>query len=285
MKKVIAPSWDSYEIIDSGEGKKLERFGSIVLIRPDGGAKWKRTLSSQEWHDSSHGEFIEHKPGEGEWQFHREIPESWSLSYPLKNGNISFLLKLTRFKHVGVFPEQTVNWNYLYKNCTKESKVLNLFAHTGGASQAAALTGAEVTHVDSVYSMVGWARTNGEAGGVQNIRWICEDSMTFLERELKRGRSYDKIIMDPPTYGFSKKGKQWKIERDLEPLLERSAQLLSEEGEIILNCYSQRMEKQRLIPLLNKLFTKENYTIEELYLQDRQEKELFCGYLVRIILS
>ncbi|MDC7222147.1 MAG: class I SAM-dependent methyltransferase [Spirochaetales bacterium] len=284
MKNLTAPPWKEYEILDSGNGKKLERFGTVTLIRPEGAALWKPALPEREWQNRADGEFIETKPGEGKWRTRESFPEEWYLTYPLDDKSLSFRLRQTRFKHVGVFPEQTVNWNHLYQNCHKDEKVLNLFAHTGGASLAAALAGAEVTHVDSVYSMVGWAKENGKKTDVENIRWICEDSMTFVEKEIKRGRSYKRIIMDPPSYGFSKKGGQWKIERDLEPLLKKSA-LLAEKGEITLNCYSKRMEENRLTPLLKKLFPASRISMEKLVLPDGQGREINCGYLVRIDLS
>jgi 23S rRNA (cytosine1962-C5)-methyltransferase len=285
MKMLTAPSWDEYEIIDSGSGRKLERFGSVILIRPEGAAPWKPVLPPKEWETLAHGEFIELKPGEGQWNFKNDAPKEWMINYPLEDHNLSFLLKPTNFKHVGVFPEQAINWNHLYKNSRSGDRVLNLFAHTGGSSQAAALTDAEVTHVDSVYSMIGWARQNGEASHLENIRWICEDSLTFIKKELKRGKTYHRIIMDPPSYGFSKKGGQWKIERDLEPLLKMSASLLTEGGEITLNCYSRRMEEDQLRPLLKRLFPTDRVSMEKLFLKDRQEHLIYCGYLIRIALS
>ena len=277
-----APAWTEYEILDSGNGRKLERFGSVILIRPEIDATWKPSLTGKEWKETAHGEFIEMKPGSGRWESHQGIPEEWRLSYSFGQKPMFFILKPTRFKHVGVFPEQTENWDYLYRNIRKGERLLNLFAHTGGASMAAALASADVTHVDSVYSMVGWARQNSDASDIGNIRWICEDSATFVEKEYKRGKKYHKIIMDPPTYGFSKKGRQWKIERDLRPLLKKSGALLEDRGEIILNCYSPRMGENRLVPLVEELFPQFGTTMETLVLPDRYKNLVNCGYLVRI---
>ena len=282
MKICIALPWNEYEILDSGRGKKLERFGSVTLIRPEINASWQPALSSEEWENLAGGEFIEKQPGKGHWRNFRNLPEEWRLSYDFGSREMFFLLRLTDFKHVGVFPEQTINWQYLFSRLSGGKRLLNLFAHTGGASMAASLAGGNVTHVDSVYTMVGWARKNAEAADINDIRWICEDSVTFVEKEVKRKSSYHTIIMDPPTYGFSKKGRQWKIERDLQPLLENSFLLLEKGGEIILNCYSRRMEEERLLPLLKKSFSSQPVETERLVLQDNRGRQIDCGYLVRI---
>ncbi len=280
MKTQIAPPWKDYELLDSGGGRKMERFGDISVIRPEQNTPWEPRRS--DWSQAAAGEFRERDGGKGEWHWVGPVPPIWELRYPLGTGEILFLLRPSEFKHLGVFPEQAVNWEYLYGKGRPGERVLNLFAHTGGASQAAALAGCEVTHIDSVYPMVGWARENGEKNRLEGIRWICEDSMTFVERERKRGRTYHRIIMDPPTYGFSKKGRQWKIERDLEPLLLNSRRLLTEGGEIILNCYSARMEEGRLLPLLGRCFPRDRVSCDKLALRDNYERLVDCGYLVRV---
>jgi 23S rRNA (cytosine1962-C5)-methyltransferase len=282
LNNIIAPSWKDFELLDSGNGRKLERFGSVVLIRPEQAAYWEPGLSAREWKELAWGEFHDRDRGKGEWDMRKDFPSDWRLGYPLGNRDIIFQLKPTRYKHLGVFPEQSINWEHLFRQGQKGERVLNLFAYTGGATQAAALAGCETTHIDSVFPMVGWARENGNAAGLTDIRWICEDSMTFVDRELKRSRTYHRIILDPPTYGFSKKGGQWKIERDLETLLKKSRSLLEKGGEIILNCYSVRMGKDRLLPLLEKCFYRETIVCGRLSLKDNFDRLLGCGYLVRI---
>ncbi|MBN2627585.1 MAG: class I SAM-dependent methyltransferase [Spirochaetales bacterium] len=282
MKDLIAPSWQDYELLDSGKGLKLERFGTVVLIRPEQAAVWEPGLDREEWEARAWGQFHDRDRGKGEWRIHREFPSEWILTYPLEDRKITFFIKPTQYKHLGVFPEQSINWEYLYGQGQQGERVLNLFAYTGGATQAAALAGCETTHIDSVYPMVGWARENGIAAGLTDVRWICEDSMTYVDRELKRSRTYHRIIMDPPTYGFSKKGGQWKIERDLAILLTKCRSLLVSGGEIILNCYSVRMEEDRLLPLLGKCFPKDRVSCDRLFLKDNFEHLLSCGYLARI---
>lgn len=283
MKKITPPLWKDYEIIDSGHGKKLERFGSVTLIRPEIEAKWTPALSSEEWQTICLGEFHEEPGQKGAWSYKQELPQSWPLTYPLGSSHIHFALKFTQFKHLGVFPEQAVNWEFLYQWASVGKTLLNLFAHTGGASQAAALGGAQVTHIDSVYPMVGWAKENGEAAGIESIKWICEDGVTFVEKEIRRGKSYDCVILDPPTFGQSKKGKRWKIENDLEPLLKSVGKLVAPlKGTIILNCYSVRMGEKKLKVLLSKIFTKQDVHMAQLVIPDSHGHEIGCGLLVRV---
>jgi 23S rRNA (cytosine1962-C5)-methyltransferase len=280
MGKVIALPWFDYEVIDSGDKKKLERFGKVILIRPEGSAIWKPNLPLSQWENLSYGEFVEEKSLKGKWIIKKGIPHNWIIKYPLGDHFLHFSLKLTRFKHVGVFPEQSVNWQYLYGKHNKN--VLNLFAHTGGASQAASFRGSQVTHIDSVYSMVGWARSNGEMAETENIKWICEDSVDFVSKEIRRKRKYDLVILDPPSFGQSKKGKTWKIERDLAPLMGNIKKIMNIKGEIILNCYSKRMGESLLTELLYYFFNPSEITLYHHVFMDNFDRELECGILARI---
>lgn len=277
---LFAESWKDYEVLDSGGGKRLERFGEVILIRPDSTALWEPLLTPGEWSSLSWAEYRERGSLRGDWYIRKDPPKAWVVEYPLEKSKIHFNLKLTPFKHVGIFPEQSVNWQYLNEKMRQGMKLLNLFAYTGGSSQAAALSGADVTHIDSVYTMVGWARENAKEAGLGRIRWICEDSVTFVTKEVRRGNRYDMIILDPPTFGRSGKGKTWKIERDLFPLLKTLERLLPPQGQIILNCYSPRIDRTTLISQLERFSL--SYKLYRHILLDRGGRELECGYLIRI---
>ena len=228
----IADNWTDYEILDTSKGEKLERWGSWQLVRPDPQVIWDtpRTLSG--W-KKPNGHYHRSKKGGGEWEF-RNLPEQWTIRYPLCGSTpLTFNLKPFSFKHTGLFPEQAANWDWfggLIKNAGHPVKVLNLFAYTGGATLAAAASGAAVTHVDASKGMVGWARENARSSGLAEapIRWIVDDCMKFVEREIRRGNHYDGIIMDPPSYGRGPKGEIWKIEDAIHPLIHLCAQLLNE---------------------------------------------------------
>lgn len=224
----IANQWNDYEILDTSRGEKLERWGNYVLVRPDPQVLWDTERRLPGWrkpnahyHRSSHGG--------GQWEFF-QLPEQWSIHYK----KLTFQLKPFSFKHTGLFPEQAANWDWFSEKIRKAKrpvKVLNLFAYTGGATLAAASAGAAVTHVDASKGMVGWARENAKSSGLESapIRWIVDDCMKFVEREIRRGNHYDGIIMDPPSYGRGPKGEIWKIEEAIHPLVQSCAKLLSEE--------------------------------------------------------
>jgi len=224
------PSAD-YELIDSGEGKKLERYGRYVLSRPDPGALWKKNLTEEEWKKAD-AEFI--RMGEkGEWRGKKNLPTSWPITF----GRLKLLIKLSSFKHTGLFPEQEPNWAWMEELIAKRSargepfgKVLNLFAYTGGATLACARAGAEVVHLDASKKAIDWARENAEASGFSDrpIRWILDDALTFLKREVKRGNKYDAIIMDPPAFGHGPKDEIWKIEEDFSKLFDFCLEVLSD---------------------------------------------------------
>ena len=243
-------SWKDYELLDSGDGEKLERFGSYVLSRPEPKALWTKSLPQSEWARLSHTHF---KPGagfgragkedSGTWERLRAMDDQWWIRYALPApgaAGISLRLGLTSFKHVGVFPEQAPNWDFIYNKCRsmESPKVLNLFAYTGAASLAARAAGAEVTHLDSVRQVVTWARGNMERSGLDGVRWVVEDAMKFAARECRRGHLYDGIILDPPAYGHGPDGEKWKLDECLFEMLRTVATILAPHGFVVLNLYS-----------------------------------------------
>ncbi|EET60100.1 hypothetical protein BRYFOR_07951 [Marvinbryantia formatexigens DSM 14469] len=224
----IADGWKDYEVIDTSAGEKLERWGDYILVRPDPQVIWNTPRKERGWkHPNAH--YHRSKRGGGEWEFF-DLPEQWSIHYK----SLTFQLKPFSFKHTGLFPEQAANWDWFsekIKTAGRPVKVLNLFAYTGGATLAAAAAGASVTHVDASKGMVGWAKENARASALESapVRWIVDDCVKFVEREIRRGNHYDAIIMDPPSYGRGPKGEIWKIEDAIYPLVQLCAKLLSDE--------------------------------------------------------
>lgn len=234
----IANSWNDYEVIDCSDGEKLERWGEYLLVRPDPQVIWNTEKSHYGW-KKMNGHYHRSTKGGGEWEFFN-LPEQWSINYK----SLKFQLKPFSFKHTGLFPEQAVNWDWLsekIQNAGHPVKVLNLFAYTGGATLAAASAGAAVTHVDASKGMVGWAKENAKASGLSDapIRWLVDDCVKFVEREIRRGNKYDGIIMDPPSYGRGPKGEIWKIEDSIYAFISLCTQILSEDALFFLiNSYT-----------------------------------------------
>ena len=223
----LADRWQEYEVLDCSEGEKLERWGKYVLVRPDPQVIWSTPKVLPGW-QKHNAHYYRSSKGGGEWEFF-DLPQQWSMDYH----GLTFQLKPFKFKHTGIFPEQAVNWDWFSEKIASAGrpiKVLNLFSYTGGATLAAAKAGAQVTHVDASKGMGSWAKENAHASGLQEkpIRWIVDDCMKFVEREIRRGNHYDGIIMDPPSYGRGPKGEIWKIEDAVYPLLNLCSQLLSE---------------------------------------------------------
>ena len=224
----IAKNWKDYEVLDCSEGEKLERWGNYLLVRPDPQVLWNTPKEHKGW-KKMNGHYHRSNKGGGEWEFF-QLPEQWTISY----GTLKFNLKPFSFKHTGLFPEQAANWDWFMEKIRKANrpvKVLNLFAYTGGATCAAASAGAMVTHVDASKGMVTWAKENAKSSGLEDapIRWIVDDCVKFVEREIRRGNYYDAIIMDPPSYGRGPKGEIWKIEERIHPFIQLCTQLLSKE--------------------------------------------------------
>ncbi len=243
----IADNWKDYEVIDCSRGEKLERWGSYLLVRPDPQVIWDTPKKEKGW-KKMNAHYHRSAKGGGEWEFF-DLPQEWTISYPLPiQKTLIFHLKPFSFKHTGLFPEQATNWDWFskkIKNAGRPIKVLNLFAYTGGATLAAAVAGASVTHVDASKGMVTWAKENAAASGLSDapIRWIVDDCVKFVEREIRRGNHYDAIIMDPPSYGRGPKGEIWKIEESVYPLIKLCAELLSEQPLFFLvNSYTTGLQ-------------------------------------------
>ena len=223
----LADNWKDYEVLDTSNGEKLERWGNYLLVRPDPQVVWNTPHTNPGW-KKKNGHYHRRSKGAGELDFF-SLPQQWSIHY----GKLTFQLKPFSFKHTGLFPEQAANWDWfsnLIQNANRPIKVLNLFAYTGGATLAAAAAGASVTHVDASKGMVAWAKENAASSGLSDapIRWIVDDCQKFVEREIRRGNHYDAIIMDPPSYGRGPKGEIWKIEDAIHPLVSLCSQLLSD---------------------------------------------------------
>jgi 23S rRNA (cytosine1962-C5)-methyltransferase len=247
----IAKDWKDYEVIDTSEGEKLERWGDYILLRPDPQVIWNTPKKHKMW-KKLNAHYHRSNRGGGEWEFF-DLPKTWQIGYK----DLTFHLQPFQFKHTGIFPEQAVNWDWCgqkIRQAGRPVKVLNLFAYTGGATLAAAAAGASVTHVDASKGMVNWAKENAAASGLTEkpIRWLVDDCVKFVEREIRRGNHYDGIIMDPPSYGRGPKGEIWKIEEKLYPFLQLCTQILSPEPLFFLiNSYTTGLQPAVLSYLLN----------------------------------
>ena len=283
----IADGWNDYEVLDTSAGEKLERWGDYILVRPDPQVIWNTPHKVREWKQKN-GHYHRSNKGGGQWEFF-DLPEQWEISY----GNLKFHLKPFHFKHTGLFPEQAVNWEWSgnlireakKKNPGKEIKVLNLFAYTGGATVACADAGAAVTHVDASKGMVTWAKENAAASGLANapIRYLVDDCVKFVEREIRRGNHYDAIIMDPPSYGRGPKGEIWKIEEKIFPLVQLCTKVLADKPLFFLiNSYTTGLQPAVLSYMLNlELKSRFGGTIEAdeigLPVRGKQGLVLPCG--------
>jgi len=275
MISLLSPThWKDYELIDCGDFEKLERFGNLVLSRPEPQAVWKKTLSEQDWKKKTHIKFRSRSATSGEWvKSAAQIPDRWNISYTNEEVTIHLRLGLTSFKHVGVFPEQAVNWDYISSSIKKfktpQPKVLNLFAYTGAASLIAKAAGADTTHVDSIKQVVNWANENQELSKLQDVRWVVEDALKFVKRELKRGKKYNGIILDPPAFGHGPNGEKWKLEDHIQEMMQEVVQLLDpEEHFLILNTYSLGFSSVIVENLIKTSFPAvKNLETGELYLQ------------------
>ena len=254
----IADQWQDFEILDTSSGEKLERWGNTILIRPDPQVIW-RPEKGPEWQKAD-ARYNRSSAGGGSWQIYRSHPQFWTIGYR----DLKFKISPTGFKHTGLFPEQAVNWDYCMnaiRGADRPINVLNLFAYTGGATLACAAAGASVCHVDAVKGMVDWARTNAKLSGLSDkpIRWIVDDCVKFVEREIRRGNHYDAIIMDPPSYGRGPKGEIWKIEDAIHPLVSKCAGLLTDKPLFFLiNSYTTGLQPAVLSYLLNTELKKFN---------------------------
>ncbi len=248
----ISDNWRDYCLLDASGGERLERWGKYTLVRPDPQIIWNTPRECSGWKECD-AEYFRSKSGGGSWSFRRELPENWRINY----GGLTFMVKPTGFKHTGLFPEQAVNWEYCMnaiKNAGRPVKVLNLFAYTGGATLACAKAGASVCHCDAVKGMVEWARTNAALSGLSDkpIRWITDDALKFIRREIKRGGKYDAVILDPPSYGRGTNGEMWKLTDKIYELMTDLTRLLSEDPLfVMLNSYTTGLSPSVMGYLLN----------------------------------
>ncbi len=247
----IADNWKDYEVLDTSKGEKLERWGDYLLIRPDPQVIWDTPKKLPGW-NRCNGHYHRSSRGGGDWEFF-DLPKQWTIHYD----SLTFNLKPFSFKHTGLFPEQAANWDWfggLIRRANRPVKVLNLFAYTGGATLAAAAAGASVTHVDASKGMVTWAKENAASSGLSEapIRWIVDDCVKFVQREIRRGNQYDAIIMDPPSYGRGPKGEIWKIEESIYGLIQLCTQLLSQDPLFFLvNSYTTGLQPAVLTYMLS----------------------------------
>lgn len=290
MQLLCPQHWKDYELIDSGDFLKLERFGEYITIRPEPQALWDRKLTEKEWAQRAHVKFVPKSSSSGIWEKLKKMPDQWQIKYNIAGDSqhqIKFRLGLTAFKHVGVFPEQAVNWDFIYTSIksmnAQTPRVLNLFAYTGGASLAAKAAGADVTHVDSIKQVVTWSKENMELSNLNNIRWVVEDALKFVKREVKRGNKYNGIILDPPAFGHGPNGEKWKLEDNINEMMQHVLELLDpNEHFLILNAYSLGFSAMVIENMLkekagNKL------TTGELYLQGTTGNKLPLGVFGRFV--
>jgi 23S rRNA (cytosine1962-C5)-methyltransferase len=281
-------NFPDYELIDCGHFEKLERFGQYITIRPEPQAVWDSALSQNDWNKKAHVRFVPHSSYAGNWEKLKPMPDNWEVSYQLPGDPIiKFKLSLTSFKHLGIFPEQAVHWDYIYKNLlsfkgVEKPRFLNLFAYTGGASLAAKAAGADVTHLDSVRQVVSWAKNNMELSKLDNIRWLIEDAMKYVKREIKRGSKYQGIILDPPAYGHGPDKEQWKLEDNLNEMVNSVLQILDPANHIlILNTYSLGFSSLIIENLLKKQY--KNLQTGELFLPSTTGYKLPLGVFGRVV--
>jgi len=249
----LADSWVDYEVLDTGDGEKLERWGEIILRRPDPQTIWPK--AQEKLWSRAQAHYHRSDRGGGEWEFLKKLPERWTV----RHGDLAFYVRPTGFKHTGLFPEQAANWIWMSElirgSGRKDLKILNLFGYTGGATLACAAAGAHVTHVDAAKGMVLWAKENRELSGLpeERFRWIVEDALRFVQREIRRGNAYDGILMDPPSYGRGPSGEVWKLENELYGLVDTCARALSEEPLFFLvNSYTTGFQASVLSNILEK---------------------------------
>ena len=294
--QILKPTdWKDYELIDSGHGEKMERFGKFILIRPEPQAIWSPSLSETEWKKMAHARFDREQKDRfrfsddvhGGWQ-KGNLPDNWIVSYEYPDKfQIKLKLALTSFGHIGIFPEQAANWNFIFDALksfpVNKPRVLNLFAYTGAASVVARLAGAEVTHVDASRPGLNWANQNMTMNGLDNIRWVYEDALKFVKREVKRGNKYHAIIMDPPPYGRGPEGEKWTLQEKLDELVELSRQLLADQSAFfILSMYAVGLSYRVGLNVVQKHFTNHSPDSGEFEIPGSQGAPMPMGTFVRM---
>ena len=294
MLQELKTKFDDYELIDSGDFEKLERFGRYVTRRPEPQAIWHKGLSEGEWQRMADASFLRDKRSDerGEWRVKEGLPSRWVINYNYQKMHLKMRLAFTSFKHVGIFPEQAENWNFIYDNVEqisarrgRNARVLNLFAYTGGATLAARSAGADVTHVEAVKQVVTWSRENMELSGLEGVRWMVEDALKFVRREVRRGNRYDGIILDPPAYGRGPEGEKWVLEEQIGEMLKLCAELLEPtDAFLVLNLYSMGLSAMLARTAVRQAFGQpKREQAGELYFADRGGKELPLGTYYRFV--
>ncbi|MBN2173857.1 MAG: RsmD family RNA methyltransferase [Bacteroidales bacterium] len=289
MRLLTISDWKDYELIDTGGFEKLERFGKFILSRPEPQAVWDKSLSQKEWAKLQHARFKKERnhPDKGEWVLKPEMKEQWYIHYLYKTMKLTFRLGLTSFRHIGIFPEQAVNWNYIFDSLQPKTggSFLNLFAYTGGASMAARSAGASVVHLDSVKQVIFWAKQNMEASKLDGIRWISDDAMKFVTREVHRGKIYDTIMLDPPPYGHGTNGEKWILEDQINEMMKKCRVILvPQNGHLILNLYSIGFSPLLAHSLTKTIFASaKKIDFGELYMEDKAGRRLSRGIFLRLV--
>lgn len=294
MKLLYPASWKEYELLDSGEFEKLERFGNVILIRPEPQAIWERVWSYDDWKNKAHAHFTREQKDnfrfgdevKGGWKKLKNLGDSWQIHYEYNQLSLDLRLALTSFGHVGIFPEQGENWNFIYDTVTSwnipNARVLNLFAYTGAASVVARAAGAEVTHVDASRPGLNWANQNMQMNQLSDIRWVYEDALKFVKREVKRGNKYNGIIMDPPPYGRGPEGEKWTLQEQLNELVYLSSQLLQpQKSFFILSMYAAGLSPLVGLNVVNTHFNKVNPECGEFFLKSSTGRDLPMGTFLR----
>jgi 23S rRNA (cytosine1962-C5)-methyltransferase len=287
MELLTPLHFKNYELLDCGNFQKLERFGDFITARPEPQAVWQKKWSDAEWKSKAHAIFEQRGSHQGEWITKKDMPDNWKINYNYNGLNINLKLALTQFKHIGIFPEQAANWDYIFE-CVKTlkahtPKVLNLFAYTGGATLAAKAAGADVVHVDSIKQVINWANENMEMSNLNDVRWTLEDAGKYVQREVRRLKKYQGIMLDPPAYGLGTKGERWKLEDMIDGLLADCKKILDPEDHFfILNTYSLGFSSLIIENLLSYHFPKAgNLKFGELYLHASTGSKLPLGVFGR----
>ncbi|MEJ6492914.1 MAG: class I SAM-dependent methyltransferase [Flavobacteriales bacterium] len=276
--KVYADFPKNYSLLDAGGGQKLEKWGEVITIRPERQAYFKSGILFTDWEKQAHWKFIEKSGQKGVWKNLNPSAKNWQLEIE----GLKLNLELTHFKHVGLFPEQNINWKFIQKNLHPKQRFLNLFAYTGSSSLVAKAKGAEVLHVDSVKQLVGWAKTNMETSELSDIKWVLEDALKFAQREAKRGNKYHMIQMDPPAWGLGTKGEKWKLEDKIQELIKTCYEILEPKGWLILNTYSPSLKLAQTRSIVKNIFRNDPETAAELWMKTETGKDMYFGDLVRV---
>lgn len=291
MKNIWQKHFNDYELLDFGNEQKLEKFGNIITIRPEPFAKKPPQYLYTEWLKKADFVFKSVSKTKGQWKALTKSQKQWSLSYKHPKFSLMFNLKLTNFKHVGVFPEQSNNWSFIYNTIKQlnspNTKVLNLFAYTGGATLAAKAAGAQITHVDSMKKVVDWAKENMASSNLNDVRWIVDDARKYVKRAIKRNEKYQGIILDPPAYGKGAKGENWQLEKDLPQLINEVVKLLdTKQSFLVLNTYSSGFYPKDLKLMIEKALPfQAKIEYGDTYLKASNNRKLFTGHYVRMLKS